>query len=321
MMQHVNKVFVGQATTATAVDGMNINDIAVFDKDGKIATAGTAVTGESFKVGKCVGVETITMPDGSLQNKKMVIYGNEINPFIVTNQIQATPFKAPVEDIIDIDFTGVVITTGFRYVVRIYYRDIYELKSMFTNSYEVIATSADTNVTIANRLADRINMHAGRRVNATVAGTTITLTAMPKTNNEGVNSINLFTQVSMEVSAYATDPRNFFAGQVKLPIGATITRVQTHDPGNGFWKVVRDRENLARPYRGSTNVTWFPVIRPELAVDPTKEYATIVIEYENSFASADNQYRKNTLLADELYIDMNSGYTAILNTIKKFLGL
>lgn len=334
MISSVNKVFVGKkVATATTIDTMAIGDIFLYDV--KTGAINTPTEGNPFKIGKVIGDMNVTLSDGTVQVSKQTIFGNEINPFKVkstADRITGTtdnngaliadfvrPFLAPVEQVSTLDLTNTTITVGYRYVLRIYYRDIYELKSMFTKSYEYFATSADTATTVVAALAATVNKDLDRRVNVTVAGPVMTLTALPKNDNEGVDAINLYSQVNFTAMVYATDEFRW-VGNRYIDTGAVYELVTAGSPGSGYWKVVRDREKLAMPYRGVTNQTWFPIIKPAMTVDPTVNYDTIVLEYENSFASADNQYRKNVWLAEEIYLPTGTADTLGAN-IKTYLGI
>jgi hypothetical protein len=320
MMKHVNKVLVGCATTATNVNSMNVNDIAIFDKNGKLVTDATnVVKGEPFMFGVANAMEAVTLQDGSIVPTVMVTYGNVIDPVLVTNTPTLVPFKAPVEDVIAINMSGVFVTADYRYVLRILYKDIYELKSQFTKSFETVATATDTVATIAQRLVDQVNKDKGRRVIATLAGTTITLTALPKTDNQGKESLNTYSQVSMEATVYLTDPSAL--SSLPKASGAVVTKTQTADPGDGNPKVIRDRESEALGYKGITNRTHFPVIKPELRVNLGAQYYTLVIEFDSSYRSNDNQYVKTTPKTDEIYLDATNAPTNLWNIVKAYLGI
>lgn len=87
---------------------------------------------------------------------------------------------APIQDKVVITFgSGANIVAGHRYVLRIVYKDMYEAPGQFTHSYEVYAESTDATA-LATALVNKINKHKNRRVQASLSGSTITLTAMEK---------------------------------------------------------------------------------------------------------------------------------------------
>lgn len=304
MLQYVNTVLVGGAQSATAKTMANAvaGDILMFDNTGSVIdTTAKAAAANEVKFGLVSDkVASYVKADGTTANIKVLSYSNLIdrgsirtyNPFV---------FSAAKEDKVVIsfaaDFTPVI---GNRYVLRIIYIDLYEHPGQFTHTYEVIA--ATTKVTdLIDRMTLQINKDTRRRVIATKTATSITLDALVKTDNEGKESINIYTQVNMEAVMYYTNPNaTGFASKNKYPI-AGLTIVKTSGTsGKGNAKLIRDREQAALSYKGITNRTWWPVIKPELNVDLSKSYDGFVLEFEPEHRTAEDGFRK-TKQSVEIY--------------------
>ena len=127
------------------------------------------------------------------------------------------------------------------------------------------------------------------------------LTAKVKDDNEGKESINLYSQVSVDAFVRKTVPNGLLSNVMYPVAGLSITKTQG-TPGKGNPKIVRDREQAALGYKGITFRTHWPVIKPELNVNLSATYDTMVIENWNSYQSPDNQYVKTTPMATELYV-------------------
>lgn len=305
MLQHVNKVLVGKgaasapvATSAT-IAAATAGEVLMFDQNKTLITTSAQATAASsvffgLKTGKTI---TYTLKDGTVSTTPEIVYGNEIKKGSITNYKFST-YSAVVEDVLTIDLTSATLYAGQRYVIRLAYRDIFEHPGMFTHSYEIFATDA-TATTVAAQLAAKINKHKGRRCVAVATAGVLVLTAIPKDDNEGVNSINYYTRVNLDGSIFTT-----VGGLDYQQIsGATIAKTAGTN-GNGFWKTVRDRENAALGYRGITYRTSWPYcnIKPDLMVVEGTTYDTIIIENENEYLTPNNQYKEKTMLSTELYI-------------------
>lgn len=225
MIQSVHTVLIGKSCPASYsnVDALNEGDVALFDQNkALIATAAKAAEATSLYVGVAGKKINVTMPDGSVAQKANIDFSNEIQKASKPSAVIGE-YVAPVEEKIVITLTDATIIAGNRYVLRIYYKDIYEAVWQFTHTYEVYAESA-TAAGLAAALVKKINAHKNRRVQATVSGAVITLTAMPKDDNEGVYSLNEYSVVSMEASLYETIPGALLANQPKAVAGATIAK-------------------------------------------------------------------------------------------------
>lgn len=201
-------------------------------------------------------------------------------------------FADPEQAETTIDFTNANIVTGHRYVIRILYKDIEAANLQFTHTYEVIAESTDAAALAAAFMA-KINKHANRRVIASLEDAVLTLTAMEKDDNEGIDSLNEYSIVSMQVSLYTTIPGALLSNQPEIVSGAVIENV-AGNPGTGYWKQVRDMERRAMGYRGHVLSGAYPSVEQNMMTEEDGEYNIVVIENDNLYLSPDNQYIKTT---------------------------
>ena len=215
--------------------------------------------------------------------------------------------------------TSATVVIGHRYVLRIVYKDMYEAPGQFTHTYEAIATT-ETADDLGNALLKKINKHANRRVNATFASHKLTLTALPKDDNEGVYSLNEYSVVSMEASLYVTIPGALLSNVPEAVPGATITKT-AGKPGKGYWKQVRDMEVRMLGYKGHVFTDAYPIIEPKRNVTEGASYDYITIENDNLYLSPDNQYIKTTPLTTELYVEEAANLSAsqFVKNLKAFI--
>lgn len=301
MLQSVHSVLIGKtcpASYATA-DALAAGDVALFNENkALIKTAAEAATASSLYVGVAGSKINVTMPDGSVAQKANIDFSNEIKKNSKPSAVIGG-YVAPVEEKIVITLTGATIVAGNRYVLRIVYKDMYEAAWQFTHTYEVYAESA-TAADLAAAIVKKINAHKNRRVQATVSSAVITLTAMPKDDNEGVDSLNEYSVVTMEASLYETIPGALLANQPKAVAGATIAKT-VGNPGKGYWKQVRDAEVRNMGYKGHVFTGAYPSVEQTRKVVEGAEYDYAIIENDNLYLSNDNQYIKTTPLTTEVY--------------------
>lgn len=334
MMKHANTVLVGKTAAApasgsgsTAVYATNYDTVAEFtsgeiflvdEKMNLIATNAQAIAAKEVRFAlKTADTFDYADTTGAVTTAPVIKYSAPIKRGSIKSAVYGA-YSAPTEDKILFDFTDVVPVIGNRYVVRFIYRDIYEHPGQFTKTYEVIATTTDINDLIQG-IKSRINKDYGRRINviATTAADTgnttdvtssavkLLATAKVKNDNEGKESINIYTQVSMKAVAYYTNPSaTGFASKNKYPIASLdITKTQG-GPGKGWWKIVRDREQAALANKGITyRTTWpYSLLKPALNVIEGETYDQLVVEFENQYLTPDNQRNSNTSQTSEIYI-------------------
>lgn len=301
MLQSVHSVLIGKTCPAsyTTADALAAGDVALFNENkALIKTAAEAATASSLYVGVAGSKINVTMPDGSVAQKANIDFSNEIKKNSKPSAVIGE-YVAPVEEKIVITLTDATIVAGNRYVLRIVYKDMYEAAWQFTHTYEVYAESA-TAADLAAAIVKKINAHKNRRVQATVSSAVITLTAMPKDDNEGVDSLNEYSVVTMEASLYETIPGALLANQPKAVAGATIAKT-AGNPGKGYWKQVRDTEVRNMGYKGHVFTGAYPSVEQVRKVVEGAEYDYAIIENDNLYLSNDNQYIKTTPLTTEVY--------------------
>lgn len=307
MITRVDSVMIGKKCpdSYTTVNALNAGEVALFDENrALIKDQDGALKASTIYVGVCTGDMTVTMPDGTSSTKKVVEYSNAIQKASKPSYVMGY-YKAPVAEKIEIDLTSAKPVIGHRYVLRIVYKDLYEAPGQFTHTYKTVATSevADD---LGNALLNKINKHANRRVTATFANNKLTLTAMPKDDNEGVYSLNEYSVVSMEASLYVTIPGALLSNVPEAVAGATIKKTAGH-PGKGFWKQVRDMEVRMLGYKGHVFTDAYPIIEPKRFVTEGATYDYFTIENDNLYLSPDNQYIKTTPLTTEVYVEHAEG--------------
>ena len=301
MIQSVHTVLIGKKcpTSYTTVDNLAAGDVALFDQNKSlITTAAKAAEASSLYVGVAGEKVNVTMPNGSVAQKANIEFSNEIQKASKPSAVIGEHIE-PVEEKITITLTGATIVAGHRYVLRIYYKDIYEAVWQFTHTYEVYAETA-TASDLASAIVKKINAHKNRRVQASASAAVITLTAMAKDDNEGVDSLNEYSVVSMEASLYETVPGALLANQPKAVPGAVIAKT-AGNPGKGYWKQVRDEEVRNMGYKGHVFTGAYPIVEQARKVVEGTQYDYATIENDNLYLSNDNQYIKTTPLTTEVY--------------------
>ena len=307
MIQSVHTVLIGKKCPAsyTTVDALAAGDVALFDQNKSlITTAAKAAEASSLYVGVAGEKVNVTMPDGSVAQKANIEFSNEIQKASKPSAVIGEHVE-PVEEKITITLTDATIVAGHRYVLRIYYKDIYEAVWQFTHTYEVYAETA-TASDLASAIVKKINAHKNRRVQASASAAVITLTAMAKDDNEGVDSLNEYSVVSMEASLYETVPGALLANQPKAVPGAVIAKT-AGNPGKGYWKQVRDEEVRNMGYKGHVFTGAYPIVEQARKVVEGTQYDYATIENDNLYLSNDNQYIKTTPLTTEVYCPVMVG--------------
>lgn len=308
MITRVNNVLIANAACPTSysnVDALNVGEVALFDeKKALIADEAAAIKATSVCVGVCTGTMKVINPtSGALEDKKQIEYSNEIQKDSILNSL-IQEYKAPVQEKVELNLAGATIVTGHRYVLRIVYKDMYEAPGQFTHTYETIATS-ETPQDLCDAFGKIINRHLNKRVSVVTTGNKIVLTALEKDDNEGVNSINEYSIVSMEVSLYTTIPGALLSNIPESVPGVTVTKT-AGNPGKGYWKQVRDREMRNMGYKGHIFTDAYPVIESDRKVSASNTYDYMIVENDNKYLSPDNQYVKKTPLTTELYVKAGS---------------
>lgn len=304
MITRVNTVLVANATcpsTFTAVDSLNAGEAALFNENKQIIKSETeAAAANALYIGVCQGTMKVVNPtSGDLEDKKMIEYSNKIEKSSYLNY-NVNNYEVPAAESIEINLASATIVAGHRYVLRIVYKDLYEAPGQFTHTYEVIASSA-TPQDLCDAFAKQINRHPNRRITVNPSSNKLVLTAMEKDDNEGVNSINEYSIVSMEASLYTTIPGALLSNQPEAVPGATIKKT-AGKAGKGYWKQVRDAEMRNMGYKGHVFTGAYPEVEQDKKVNPANTYDTLIIENDNKYLSPDNQYVKATPLTTTLFV-------------------
>lgn len=302
MITRVDTVLIGKdcPSTYTTVDALNVGDVAIFDENRAIIkTAAAAGEASALYVGVVKSKINVTMPDGSVAQKANVEFSNMIQKGSKPSAVIGE-YQAPVEQKVTISLGSANIVAGNRYVIKVLYKDIESAGMQFTHSYEVYAES-NTAADLAAAFVAKINKHKNRRVQAALSTADIVLNAMPKDDNEGVNSISEYSVVNMDVTLFTTIPGALLANQPASVPGAVITKV-VGTPGKGYWKQVRDVEARMMGYKGHVMTGAYPSVEQARKVQEGVNYDYATIENDNLYLSNDNQYIKTTPMVTELYV-------------------
>lgn len=340
MITYVNTVLVSTKTGSDA-DVLKIDDLGelmsetnepsvhagrflIFDMDIDAYIAATNDTADP----KCVKIGLITSknkevvsPEGMRIYMPIIKWSNVINKsdlkaYSELHYSKYTAAKVPSEDVVTINFSGLTSDVaqsfaqgGKRVIVRLTFKDLPTRFRKWTESYEYVTTATDDATTVANTVAKGIAATINKqwkraRVTAVAENGVVTLMAMPYDDDNTVDSINVANKVRFTANIYYTDPEAAaFASRNKyFPTGVTITKT----PGVTYpaaAKIVRDHEAQAMGYEGILNrgcCTW-PIIKPDMAVDLSKNYDGCVLEFENSYHTADDLHRR-TKQSLEIYV-------------------
>lgn len=312
MITSVDSVIIGKKCPAayTDIDALAVGDVALFNQDRALITSE-----EEYKEATAIffGVAqpkvNVTMPDGSVAQKANIYFSNKLDIKGLKSAVYSD-YVAPTEDKVVINFANSTIIAGHRYVVRVLYKDIETPGWQFTHTYEAVAPSEEA-ADLIELLVKKMNKHANRRVIVTSDPTSITLTAMPKTDNEGVDSLSDYTTVAMEVTLYKTIPSAIIANFPEKVPGAVITKTQGN-PGRGFWKQVRDYERYQQGYKGYKYTDALPAFVSDMKTVEGAEYDYMSIMGENLYLSNDNQYIKNTPMSVNLFVEKGTLETSLI---------
>lgn len=318
MLQHVNSVLISNTinTTTGAINAATLAKgalVAVNDK-GALINPTAAITDTTY-----VKFGVVRSVIDSAKKIYDIKWGNPIQKQGVKSIAYTTKSVAPVQDKVVITLTDAEIVAGHRYVLRMVYRDIYEAPGQFTHTYEVFAANT-TAADLASAIVAKINKHKNRRIDASVTGAVITLTAKAKDDNNGVYSLNEYSTVNMEASLYVTIPGALLSNQPEAVKGATIVKTPGN-PGKGYWKQVRDAEVRYMGYEGHVFTGAYPQVMQDMMTVEDAAYATLTISNENAFLSNDNQYIKNTPITSDIYSVDATNIAKIATAMATFSGI
>ena len=341
MITYVNTVLVGTgaelaktapvAQTEKNVPNADAGKFIMMNMDGVPADSLYTVTKDTkkFRIGFITGKNTaVRTKDGDVKYTPVIKWTNPIKRDDITSIATQTYFKSTPEKV-TIDFKNVEtvapeIMTEFkkgerRIIVRLTFKDMSTRYRKWTESYEYVTKPGDTAEKIAEAIKKQINVQYKRaRVYATAEAGIVTLEAMEYDDDNVNDSLNWANKVRFSVNAYYTDPTApAFASKNKYSItGLKIEKTP------GKWcatdaKLVRDREAQAMGYQGILNRgegTW-PVIKPDMITDITKNYDGLTIMFENHYHAADDQIRRTKECVEIYDIHESSKIDDILTAI------
>lgn len=306
-----------QLDTITKSTGLADGEIVVLDSNKKVLAAGATIadsdtiyvvqaTTDTFdytnKAGTAVTGNRRIRMSGPIVGAKVKSYKSE-------------PFVVKAEKTAAVDLTGWTPVVGTEYIVRIVYKDMNEHPGKFTQTYRYVGASATLD-TEAAAIAAKINAHSGRRVDASYATSTDILTLTAREIPEcctSLTDIDRFRMVDFDVYF------NYVASSgAWTVIPSTSTTVTYTGPtyGSGNWEQIRDLENDVQGYLGISNITQFPVVKPDYETVVDETYDMIVIEHEVPYQSPDNQYVKQAPQTTVIVVP----YTATTNQMDSLLA-
>ena len=283
-------------TTTTGSTGLAEGEVVVLDKFFKVLAAGSTIadtdiiyicqgTGETYNYTNEAGTPVTT-------NRRLIL-SDPIEGGLVKS-FKGQSYAAKSEQADTYTLTGLTPIVGTEYLMRIVYKDMNEHPGQFTQTYRHIATDALL-ATLVVAMNAKINAHSGRRVNCTTnTTTTLVLTGreIPECTTS-LSDLEEFRQVEFESFFLYVDSDGNWAENLATAPSPVRTVASS---GVGEWEQLRDMENRALPYRGVSNLTVYPVQKPDLYTVLNETYNLVVIEHDKSYLSPDNQYIKQAPL-------------------------
>ena len=326
MITYVNKVFVCNAPETGVIEGTktlkNALDTELDKNKDKFVIEDNTENSDEFRIGMVTGVIKVHgAKDANSKYANVVKWSNWINKNFIKSAkyTKAADYTAKTkEDTVTINFTECFKKTvneapveidpnefsqgNRRIVVRLTFKDMPTRFRKWTESYEYVTKPGDKAEQIADAFAAMItDQYKRARVDAKAAAGVLTLTALPYDDDNSVDTINVANKVRFNANVYYTNPQaaGFASKNKYFPTGLSITKVEGVDnPVSG--KHVRDHEAQAMGYEGILNrgcCTW-PIVKPAMTADITKDYNCITIEFENKYRAADDIQRHTKQLVE-----------------------
>lgn len=324
MITYVNKVFVCNAPETGVIEGTNTLknalDTELKKNENKFVIEDNTENTDEFRIGMVTGVIKVHgAKNADSKYANVVKWSNWINKnFIKSAKYMKAADHATEEDKVTINFTKCFTKTvneapveidpnefsqgNRRIVVRLTFKDMPTRFRKWTESYEYVTKPGDKAKEISEAFEAMINDQYKRaRVDAKAADGVLTLKAMPYDDDNNVDTINVANKVRFNANVYYTNPQaaGFASKNKYFPTGLSITKAEGVDnPVSG--KHVRDHEAQAMGYEGILNrgcCTW-PIIKPAMTADITKDYNCITIEFENKYRAADDIQRHTKQLVE-----------------------
>lgn len=292
-------------------------EVLVLDKNMKTIAAGATYSDtDTIYIAQGLGsTYALTGPTGVTATMRRMIFSDPIEGALVKGY-RGKAYTAKSEQVTTFTCTNLVVTAGTELVLRIVYKDLQEQKGggQFVHSYHYTCVSGETVDTAADALYDLVNAHSGARVIATLtAGSDLLiLTGKPIPScTTGLDDIDAFEMVRFD--AYLNYVDTSGNQQESLATQSTTEAVT----GNGTWELVRDAEKASLGYRGFTNQTTFPILKPTACAVVDETYDQIIIEHSKSYIAPDNTYTKTTPLKTIVFIPNTSTSNQMLSITNK----
>lgn len=325
MLQHTQSALVGTKFVTAAPTA--VGDILFHNEEGQVVTAANAADALYIIPGVVRSLSDVVLQDGTVQaNTPLIEWGQKIYKNVAAVYTQSE-YVAPVQSSIVIDLSGVDAANASgldmdkTYTLRIAYKDIYEYPGLYT--FTAYANGVTNAAELGAAWVREINLKKGRRVNASLAGTTLTITALEKTDNDGVWSINEYSIVEMTASAYVVDPRPTWAySQEAMIPGLSRDEITINggEPGVGYWKQVRDREMWAAGYKGHIFNCAYPRVEGQRHVVEGAEYETVTTSSRTPYVSPNNTYDESTPVTNEIF-SATTGDAALIAAVLDAYGI
>jgi hypothetical protein len=294
MQGKVGKVFIGKDISRTsspvlmgASQNLSTGEIFVLDSNKNIMTAGATYsdTRTVYIAEALAGTYSYVNEAGtSVTGVQKIMFSDPIDGAAVAEYL-GSAYSAAAEEVWSIDLTGWTPVVGTEYRFKIVYKDLTnnDYPTQFTHSYSYIAETATLD-TEGAAIAALINADSRSRVTATyTSGTNVlALTGIAYDDNDSVDSINEYAQVSFEVGLTSDNYDTLTADPYSY---------QSTDPskGSGTYKLVRDEERWSLGYEGVFNRTAFPVLKPDMRTVKDETYDCVVIHHKNWITTADRR--------------------------------
>lgn len=315
--------------SATSSQNLAEGEVFIADKNKQLLSSGSTISdSDTIYIG--VGTDETfdyTDPSGSaVTGVRKIKWSNPISGKFVKNYKGLTGDSSATESKVTINidsassFTPVI---GEEYVVRLIYKEVSEHPGQFVQEYRVIADST-TPSDLTDAFVSKINKDQEARVVASNSSNDLVITGKDVSPDDK-DAIDEYRQVNFK----AILKMGYSASDSSGWDDVTVTENQQPHPGNGNPKLVRDKEKHALGYEGQTNRIHFPVVGPDRMVNMDKWYDAIIIEHDNHYIAADNEYEKEAPLTTEIYIPTgagqsttapSSGHDAVLNVLNPWMA-
>lgn len=315
MLQRTTKLFVGKdidrdsnvvtgAEIGTLVEEMASGELVVLDKNKTVMAPGTTV-GESDVIyiaqGTGVTFDYTNHAGTAVTGARKLLISDPIEGAKVKSY-KGESYAAKAEQSYVYDFTGLTVTSGTEYILRLVYKDIPEHPGQFVQSYRVVTSSTDLD-DMCDALVAEVNKDKGARVTVSYDDSTDAFTITAKEIKDcctSLTDIDEFRMVQFKAFFNYVDSdgnwQEWADEDTYLRADTGAMSVTENDYGSGNWEQIRDLEKSVLGYRGVYNKTHFPVITPDFSTVVDDTYHMIVIEHDKSYQSPDNQYVKQAPL-------------------------